>query len=302
MADPADAPSFESARLIPLNGEREDTDNEIRVCFNPASLRVAVQNQMKAETGSGGGRDRASQFVEKSSTTLTVELVFDTTLPFRGGAGLDLQANDDVRQITGKIAETFVKQEERSDGKLGAPKRLQFRWGAFRFNGMITSYGENLDFFAPEGVPLRATLSLTITEDRFQFLRDESTRAAQRDTPSFAAAPSDANVAGALQNQGKDPRAWRDAALYNGMESPRFAASAAGLGASIGGGISGAAGAVGGAGVASFGATTIGVSASAGVGFSVPSVSAPKGSGAAGFSFGASAKLGTAIPGAFRSR
>ena len=279
-ADPASAPRVERARLIPFDGSNPDEANAIPVMFNPSSLKVAIQNQMKAEGGSGGGRNRAAQFVDKSSTTLTVELLFDTTQPFKGGGDLDLEASSDVRKITGKIAMTFVKPEERSDGKLGAPKRLQFRWGSFRFDGMITAYNETLDFFAPEGIPLRATLALTITEDRFQFQRDDSVQAAQRDTPKFAPTPSNESLPKAMQNNGQDPRNWRGAAMFNGLESPRFSGS---IGVSAG---------------ASLGfSASVGLDASVGV--SLPNVSPPQPHAAIGFSFGASARLGTSVPGAF---
>lgn len=280
-------PKFERAKLIPLNGEEPELSKAIPVMFNPASLKVAIQNQMKADGGSGGGRNRAAQFVEKSSTTLTVELLFDTTQEFKGGSDLDLPANSDVRKITQKIATTFCKPEERADGTLGAPKRVQFAWGAFRFNGMVTNYDETLDFFAPEGIPLRATLALTITEDRFQFDRDQRVKAAARATPTFAPAPSEESLPKTLQNSGKDPRDWRSVALYNGLESPRFGTHQGGAGASLGGSAS---------------LAGVSVSGKAGVGLALPKTSAPVGRAQVGFSFGASKSLGTSIPGAFPKR
>lgn len=37
-----------------------------------------------------------------------------------------------------------------------------FEWGSFKFQGLVESYKETIDFFAPTGVPLRASINLTL--------------------------------------------------------------------------------------------------------------------------------------------
>ena len=74
-------PQIAHARLIPMNGEQVDSDESthIQVQFNPATLRLNLSNTLHANSGGGrGGRRPAAQYVDKSESSLTVELVFDT--------------------------------------------------------------------------------------------------------------------------------------------------------------------------------------------------------------------------------
>ncbi len=277
----------EHAKLIPVDGTEDTPDlpNAIEVQFNPATLKVALSNTLKENRNAGN--NRAAQFVDKSSSTLSVELVFDTTwidqdvarvhrerAAGEGRSAEDVAAGSDVRKLTSRIADTFIKPVEQGD-QLLAPKRCLFQWGAFEFLGLVQSFDETLDFFSPEGRPLRATVALRLSESRYQF-RSRELELAQRDTPAFAAAGADANTpAGAASRpdvlpasggSASEQRNWRQTALFNGVESPRMPSVAA---------------------------------------LAVPNLSAGvaigSGSGAPppAFRFGASASVGTGIQGAF---
>lgn len=214
---------LERGSLIPVSGpnDRPDTDDAIAVQFNPSSLKVALANTLKANGRDGG--TRAAQFVDKSSSNLTVELIFDTT-----------DDGSDVRQRTKVIAETFLKPVGSGD-QMRAPRRCLFQWGAFEFLGLLQSFDETLDFFSPEGRPLRASVSLKLTEDRFQF-RTREVDQAERATPTLV--PTGANPAAGPQAQDGEPvtqantragraqRDWRETALANGVETPRLPPSA----------------------------------------------------------------------------
>lgn len=257
------------ARLIPVTGPNDrpgSGESGIEVQFNPTSLKVSLANTLKANRR--GGSSRAAQYVDKSSSSLSVELIFDTT-----------RDNSDVRRATKEIAEEFMKPV-RQGNRNRAPKRCLFKWGAFEFVGLMESFEETLDFFAPEGIPLRATLSVKLSEDRFQFRSDDQVQAAARDTPTLTATGADPEapegggnpVPDATRDAGQDERDWRNTAMYNGVESPRFPGQAAlavpnlSVGASLG----------------------ASVSVKTGLGASGP-----------GFRYGASASVGTQIAGAF---
>lgn len=214
------------AKLIPMDGDHvvADEDRHINVQFNPATLRVSLSNTLKADNrGGSGGSGAAAQYVDKSESSLAVELVFDTSVDAEAGTGGSgtgtVAANSDVRTLTQRIAQAFMKPQDGAAGRPGAPTRCRFQWGSFQFTGMLSSYSETLDFFAPEGIPLRATLALTFKEDRYQFSLDPSVQAAER--PAFAAGGQSA--ADATQAAGQDPRGWRSVAGANGLDNPRFA-------------------------------------------------------------------------------
>lgn len=316
---------LERAKLIPVSGNNDTPDmhNAIDVQFNPITLKVSLANTLKANASQGNSR--ATQFVDKSSSTLTVELMFDTTYietaTSNGQGGETAQGNNreqieqgsDVREQTKKIADKFIKPVE-AGSKMQAPSRVLFQWGSFEFVGMVQSYDETLDFFSPKGRPLRATVSLKLSEDRYQFRSNDSAARDANQTPTLSftgngasAAPSqDASpVPGNGSNNGVG--SWRDNALFNGIESPRLPSLAAlalpsvgltstGFGISIG--ISGGSG-------ASLSGSVLPATGGSASKTSITGVKPAKGSAPTAsnttppFKYGNSSALGTSIPGAF---
>ncbi|WP_066980662.1 CIS tube protein [Methylomonas lenta] len=214
------------AVLIPLDAQNQDATEEawITVQFNPASLKVTLSNTLK-DSNSGSGQSKAAQFVDKSESTLAIELVFDTSVidaeDLTETDGTQTLLHEDVRKQTQRIATEFMKPQDAESSQPKAPKRCRFQWGSFSFIGMLGSYNETLDFFSPEGVPLRATLALTFKQDNYQFdiidlkaaLRQQGRLAVDGEGVSAV----DANLAA-----NRDPKQWRDTAMYNGMDNPRF--------------------------------------------------------------------------------
>ncbi len=309
---------LERAKLIPVSGTNDtpDMDNAVDVQFNPVTLKVSLSNTLKANTGQGNSR--ATQFVDKSSSTLAVELVFDTTFVEApagdgrqneaGGSGASrIEQGSDVRLQTRKIADKFLKPVE-SGSRMQAPSRVLFQWGSFEFVGMVQSYDETLDFFSPKGRPLRATVALKLSEDRYQFRSNDSAAqdAAQTPTLSFTGAGgatgADQSAGPVPGNSGAGAGGWRQNALFNGVESPRLPTMptlalpqvglelAAGVSAGFEAGLQASA-------VAGFEA---GLGAGTGIGSSATKSGALTAAGPTpAFRYGNSASLGTGIPGAF---
>jgi len=223
--------ALEKAKLYPVSGPLDnpviDRDNEFTVQFNPTTLKVSLANSLKENE-----RDqttRASQYIEKSSSSLTVELIFDSSdLFMEFGEGADAKTYDiDVRYDTGMIASLFLYSEKVGDKK-AEPQRCMFAWGSFLFVGIMESMEETIDFFSPEGVPLRSTVALKIVESRFYFETAEA-KNTKKTTPSLSNAP--ATVDNAVTQSGPDnstainasdnSKSQRATAMYNGVESPR---------------------------------------------------------------------------------
>ncbi len=282
------------ARLVPINnGKRAPEKDWIPVQFNPNSLRINYSNTMAAERSTGRNKSPAPQYIDKSESTFSVQLIYDTTVPgpakgeFSWGindtpaagdkSSATHEANTDVRNLTKKITDQFMDpgSSPQSNGH-SVPRKCQFEWGAFIFRGMVSSYSETLDFFSPEGIPLRATVALTLKEDSFQFEQLQA-KAGARAALTFAthnsvgdATPPSAPTApaAAAAAAGKDPKDWRAIALLNGIEDARAQVREA---------------------------------------LAIPNMELQKianrvGAPAIGFSVGASAELGSSIPGAFKWR
>src|SRR5512142_2033645 len=117
---------------------------EFDVHFNPESLEYTVNNTLKEE-GQGA---KKKQFVDKTTAKLTMKLVFDTT-----------DTGDDVRIHTDRVAQLLKPVAQ---GSKRVPPNVESSWGTYRFTGMIEQHKETIDFFAATGVPLRATIDLTL--------------------------------------------------------------------------------------------------------------------------------------------
>lgn len=254
------------ALLTPVTG----SGAEIEVHFNPVSLQLAITNTLEEK-----GQDK-KQFVTKSVAKLTMDLVFDTT-----------HDGQDVRTLTQKVAK-FMEPAAKK-----APAIVKFEWGTYKFQGLVESYKETIDFFAPNGVPLRATINLSLSRQEKVF--EATDTSSNFDTQGALQAEAvqvptgtnqDATGTGAL---GGNPRAGRSIAAANGLESMRFSAGASltvGASVQLGGPV---AFATGGAGLSIGG----GLSASASAGLSIG------GGAGAGLSLGAgggaSASFGAGI-------
>jgi contractile injection system tube protein len=266
----------------------------IEVQFNPATLKVTFSNQK-----AGGDQPTGSpvQFVGKGTTKLSLELVFDTTILEQQGPG---GPPPDVRLKTKEIFDlmkpTEVKpQPKGSKAKQFIPPGVRFHWGSFLFDGVVDSMDENLEFFSSSGVPLRATVSLSLSQQELQFQIGTADAEAAGTSPFEEAKAKDSVQQMAAKSGNSD---WKPVALANGIENPRLLApgtlvnlSATGVSASLGGPLGVGGVALGGASFGVSGAVAAGVGVSLGAGSSL-SASASIGGGA---SLGASASLGVGV-------
>jgi hypothetical protein len=253
--------TLQKAQLVPIdpNSQQALTDKAIPVHFNPETLKLSYTVTVKADTASKNSSDQSAQQSSNNSAKLAVDLIFDTTDLFE-----QQQDEADVRKVvTRKIVDTFVAPPPPTDGAAsGKPipaNPCLFLWGTFQFTGLVDSYNETLEFFSANGVPLRAAVAISLTENRYNI-----TNIPQRVPGQAQPVPPGGQIGSALSSAGIDPTDWRSTALANGLETPRFAAS---------------------------GSINVGI----GAGFSASA----NASGGTGFSVGSSASLGTGIAGAF---
>jgi hypothetical protein len=276
--------TLQKAQLVPVDASTKQAlmDQAITVHFNPETLKLSYTVTVKADTGSKNSSDQSAQQSSSSSAKLAVDLVFDTTDLFE-----DQQDGADVRQqVTSKIVAAFVAPPDPEGANPGKPipaNPCLFLWGTFQFVGLVDSYNETLEFFSASGVPLRAAVSISLTENRYKV-----TNIPQRVPGQAQPLPPGSQIGPALSSAGMDPTDWRGTALANGMETPRFSASGS-INVGIGASLSASASAAGGAGF------SVGASASLGTGiagaFSINAVS----STSASAGFGANASVGASF-------
>jgi hypothetical protein len=155
------------ATLQEISGDNppRDLGTPIKVQFNPTTLRLQLTNQ--AEGGKSRGK-QTRQFLGNSSTSLTLDLVFDTA-----DEG-DTETPQSVRKKTALVEKFVVPKKEGS--KKQAPPKIRFSWGKLVIEGVVESVNIDFDHFAPDGTPLRAKVGLAIKEQdgRYMYMPRES--------------------------------------------------------------------------------------------------------------------------------
>lgn len=209
----------------PTSKQEINTQRAVTVQFNPETLKVTYTNQVSQ----GSGRN-ATQHVGAGATKLAVQLLFDVN-----AAGDEATATADVRELTEKVVYFITPQGE---GRARVPPLLRFAWGTFQFDGVVESLDESLEFFSPEGRPLRASLSLSLAQPQIvgAVTRNPSGQR-QPLAPASGAAPgaprreagttplTPAPQGGSVQRMAGQSNAgdssnWRDVAQANGIEDP----------------------------------------------------------------------------------
>lgn len=145
--------------------QKEEGTNKLEVHFNPQTLKLKFANN---NTGGDQPNGASAQNTGNLTSELSVELLFDTTEPKKNGDGEE--QSQDVRELTKKVAHFIMPKE--GDTK-NAPPRTRFQWGSLIFEGVANALEETLEYFSADGVPMRATLSLTLKSDNIVFLIDK---------------------------------------------------------------------------------------------------------------------------------
>jgi hypothetical protein len=217
-----EAVNLEKAELRQLDANFEneiEQDTWTKVQFNPETMKVTYANQLQTPQGAGDQTGPAArQFVGAGTTKLNLQLWFDVSAPVPEG----MSKETDVRKLTQKVA-YFITPKE--DGDKLVPPAVRFIWGSFQFDGIMEGLDESLEFFSPEGRPLRASMTLNLSQQRI-------TKFAFRDARGPASAPSLgsrplAQAGGGASLQGLAAAAgkgsdWQSIASANGIENPRL--------------------------------------------------------------------------------
>lgn len=214
------------ARLIELEDNWKTTKpqgRDVVVQFNPETLKVTYSNQVAPSEGQGSQDDpQKLQFVGSGTTKLAVQLWFDVS----GQAEESQNPQIDVRNLTKNVA-YFMTPKKSAENKFMIPA-LRFEWGSFSFDGVMDSLDETLEYFSADGIPLRASMSFGLTQQKIVAFEGKSGTASpignglpQRGTTPLTPSREGESV---QQMVARSPGAsdWKAVASANGIENPRF--------------------------------------------------------------------------------
>lgn len=189
----------------------KDAGPPVRVQFNPAEYTLTKGAQI-AEIAINGLDSPVLQFVRGNNEKLTVDLFFDTASLGKNDQG----KYQDVTKMTKPVYQ-MVKINPESH----APPRIRFRWGdGISFRAVVESVQQKFSLFSPEGVPLRATLSLTLRE--YKNLREQLSEIGFESadhTKVYVVQERDTLVQIAAREYGT-PVPWRMIAEENDIQDP----------------------------------------------------------------------------------
>ena len=217
-----DSQKLEKAELRELDAEFKNeinTDKKCQVQFNPETLKVSFANQVATPSGAGDQKGTpARQFVGAGTTKLSLQLWFDVSAQMPPGQ----KKEQDVRKLTAKVAYFITPKPE---GDKFVPPAVRFIWGSFQFDGIMESMEESLEFFSSDGRPLRASVTVNlsqqkITEFTFRPTAGPGARPAPGTRP-LTPAPKGKSVQGLADSQGKGDN-WQSIAAANNIENPRL--------------------------------------------------------------------------------
>lgn len=202
------------AKLIELDQEFKEKPGakEVTVQFNPDTLKVAFANQVvEPKGGDQSGGNKGQQFVGAGTTKLTLTLWFDVT-------AMTQNPVDDVRRLTKEVIYFMTPQPTAKDPKQFIPPAVRFSWGSFLFDGIVDGLEESLEFFSPEGRPLRASIGLSLSQKNILAVQFGKAAETKGNKPLSPAKSGD-SIQSLAGDKGKNG-GWQGIAAANGIEDP----------------------------------------------------------------------------------
>lgn len=214
------------AKFERLDANLKPTGAAIEVAFNPNELTFNKGAQI-AEIAIPGLDSPILQFVRGQAETLTVDFFFDST----DAGGMGTQAVP-VTTLTDQFYQLIKIEPARH-----APPVCRFSWGSRGFPGsamtgetssqqrtafqcIVESVKQRFTLFTAEGVPLRATLSISLKE--YQTLADqaEKLRLQSPDHTHVHVVQRGDTLTRIAAKAYDDPAPWRAIAVHNGIDDP----------------------------------------------------------------------------------
>lgn len=197
---------------------KDSKEAKFKCQFNPSTLRTTYTNQF--------GDDPPNGHARVTTAKLDVELIFDTT-----DTGVSVyQQLFALEELTRSKAQ---KDKDKPDGKVPV---VEFWWAIKIFQGVIESLTHTIDYWSYDGVPLRATVQLSLKETNHSLTEHDKRTASrksnevsinnQADNVAAIEPPSGPKGTTDVATKAGNSSAGRTIAAQNGLESMRGGANA----------------------------------------------------------------------------
>lgn len=184
----------------------------VRAMYDPSEFSLEMRNQFQ-RTVIPGLPVPVTQFVSGEARKLSFDLFFDTS-----------ETKEDVRNHTRQVIGLL-----KIDKTLHAPPVCTFEWGGgaltgenISFTGVIDSAIQKFTMFHDTGIPIRATVSISVTEYRTIQEQLDNIRLESADHTKRRLFREGDSLWFLSHKEYNDPALWREIARRNKIANPRL--------------------------------------------------------------------------------
>lgn len=184
----------------------------VRFQFNPNRLSISKSTEWRRKPSRVAGQSATPEFVGSGPRSLALEMFLDATADHQ----------DTVEKKVEQLMKACVPTPQSIRKKKPASPWVRFEWGTARttsFDGVLSSLSVEYALFDVDGMPLRATCSLSIEEAASHSLGQNPTSGSRRANRTHRVVAGDSLAQLAWHEYG-DATAWRVVAEANDIDDP----------------------------------------------------------------------------------
>ena len=196
--------------LRPAQLVTKDRSARLPFHYNPTTLTVTKQAEWRSQPRRGSREVPSPEFIGTRARTLALTLLFDA-----------LESPDrDVRAAVDTLVGWTCVTDESWRAHRPQPPLLHLHWGGQRyFPGYLKDVTARYTLFSADGLPLRASVDITMEETPDEPPPQNPTSGGVPDRRAVCVGAGDSLASLARQEYG-DPNLWRALAAANGLDDP----------------------------------------------------------------------------------
>jgi nucleoid-associated protein YgaU len=202
--------SLQKAKLVVVQGDA--STRELKFAYNPTEFSTSKSAKWNRPTTNSAKSATPPQFAGSEPQSVSMEVFFDAW-----------EDQGDVYASVKTLFDWTKPTTSSVNKKLPNPPILAFQWGANKvladFRGYLKSVSAKYTLFRPDGVPLRATASISLEEVPQEPAGTNPTSGSLNSRRSHVMADGDSLHSVAYREYG-DPGLWRALASFNGLDDP----------------------------------------------------------------------------------
>ena len=191
------------------------TGTAIPVQFNPEEYTLNREINY-AQAAIPGLSAPLLQFVSGNLQTLQMELFLDTLEQHKLGSKTVNDAQSDVRVLARQVTELMAVAPATH-----APPVLLFTWGSLAFSCVLASCSQRYTMFLPDGIPVRARLTVSFNEYRNAELEAKEVKRETADYAKWHVVSQGETLSSMAGTEYGDPALWRVTAMATPLQHAR---------------------------------------------------------------------------------